>query len=542
MVDANAGAEHPPQLEDSVEHGRLLQDDVEAQNLLLAHVTQGLLIVQDGAIVVANARFAEMVDSTVAELQDAALEDALGALLPPTCRLVGQNPEEACTRGSAAVDAQGRCMCESTGPDGAQRWIEVLTTPVSYRGRSALHVSVTDVTELKQAEAEQRRLSDFLQALIATMPVGVAVVDADSVVSLANETASEILGGPMVGRSLVSQPPSAQPHTLLWPEGTPVAPHETPLGRAMTLGEVFRDEELIVRRADGSERVVLVSASPVPDSQGRIERGVVIFQDITQRREAERAVARYAADLEGRVAARTAELQAREAECRAIFTEAANGIALVGADGSILQANDAFHAMLGYEPESLEGLPFEVVVIPDASPDAGAALIDSLSGLSGPLHTEARLVRKDGEVRRANLDLSLVRTGGGEPAFAVAVAEDVTAQHDMQGTLMQAERYAAISRLAIALTHEINNPLQSVLGFLGLLREATAESAVVTAEVIKLLQMAHEDAQRVAMVVAGLRRLYSDTYTDTELPPNLAELVRGTRAYLEGSEVSDPEA
>jgi len=74
----------------------------------------------------------------------------------------------------------------------------------------------------------------------------------------------------------------------------------------------------------------------------------------------------------------------------------------------------------------------------------------------------------------------------------------------MQAALLNAEKLAIASQLGASLAHEINNPLQSVIGCLGL----AGRSLVERADVTRYLQIAREELRHVAGIVAQFRELH----------------------------------
>ena len=72
--------------------------------------------------------------------------------------------------------------------------------------------------------------------------------------------------------------------------------------------------EIVQYRKDGSAFRAMLFASPVEDGQGTVISHFLSYLDITQRWEAEEKLRILTAELEARVAARTAELQAANAE------------------------------------------------------------------------------------------------------------------------------------------------------------------------------------------------------------------------------------
>ena len=136
-------------------------------------------------------------------------------------------------------------------------------------------------------DADVQPPHNVLRALLDTMPVGVVVSDAEGRVLMNNAISREILGGVVTGNVEHLH----RPYTIHNPDGTPFPPEEVPLHRAIVYGEVTQDVEILIRRTDGTERTILTAAAPVYDDAGRITNGVVIFQDITQRRERDQQTA-----------------------------------------------------------------------------------------------------------------------------------------------------------------------------------------------------------------------------------------------------------
>ena len=188
---------------------------------------------------------------------------------------------------------------------------------------------------------------------------------------------------------------------------------------------------------------------------------------IQQARLAEQ-VRSYAVELEHRVAERTADLRASERRFRTLFEEAAIGIALVDRAGRLLETNPALQATLGYTGPEFRGMALAELSHPeDALADAGLCHELMVDG-SDCYRAEQRFVRNDGQVVWANVTGSFVRGDGGQAQFAICMVEDISEQKRTQEALLQAEKLAIAGKLAASLAHEINNPLQSIIGCLGL--------------------------------------------------------------------------
>lgn len=239
------------------------------------------------------------------------------------------------------------------------------------------------------------------------------------------------------------------------------------------------------------------------------------------RQQAERLEA-LASELERRVTERTAELRASEARLRTIFDGAASGVALVDMAGQFLESNPALQRMLGYSGDELRRKVFTEFTHPD---DAAVALDlyqELATGKRDHYRMEMRYTRKDGQLTWADLNVSLVRGNEGEPAqFAIVMAEDITERKLAQVALIRAERLAIAGKLAATLTHEINNPLQAVIGCLGLAEETLAEGG----DVSRYLRVAREELRRAARIVAQLRNLHQRPQLDEREPTDVNLLV-----------------
>jgi two-component system NtrC family sensor kinase len=212
-------------------------------------------------------------------------------------------------------------------------------------------------------------------------------------------------------------------------------------------------------------------------------------------------VRRHAQDLEQQVAQRTAALQASEARLRAILDGSAVGIALSDMEGRIVESNPALQIMLGYNGDELLGRDLANLTSPeDAAIDL--ALFEELVGGQRDQYTaEKHYACKDGRIIWGNVTVSLVKGEGGKPLYVISLIEDVTERKKMQEALLSAEKLAVAGRMGASLAHEINNPLQSVIGCLGLVEKSMAEGG----DPGRYLSVARQELRRAASIVTQLR-------------------------------------
>lgn len=250
---------------------------------------------------------------------------------------------------------------------------------------------------------------------------------------------------------------------------------------------------------------------PVKDEQGEVQGLVISSTEVTERvqlrQERERLqkeLERDAERLEEMMARRTAALRASEARFRTIFENSVLGIALLDSEGRLLASNPALQNMLGYGQQELQGTTFSVFTHPEDA-EADSDLMQAMaSGGQSYYQVQQRYVRKDGQVCWGELTVSRVkRAQRSEPELAIAMVADITEKKRTQEALLQAERLMIAGRLGASLAHEINNPLQSVIGCLGLAEEMLEEGA----EAQRYLEIATEQLERAAGIVSQLRDL-----------------------------------
>lgn len=231
----------------------------------------------------------------------------------------------------------------------------------------------------------------------------------------------------------------------------------------------------------------------------------------------------YADRLEHRVELRTAQLEASEARFRAIFEQTALGIALLDQGGRIMASNEALRDMLSRSREDLQGQRLTDFAHPDE--DVAEDVVAFREMREGDLDHHRVEIRYGGpgeEMGWANMVLSLVRDSQDNPQFIIAMVEDITERKRAQEALIQSEKLATTGRLAASLAHEINNPLQTVLGCLGLAEEAMEED---DDEVETYVAMAHEELKRAAKIVSRLRDLSRPSDSETGQPTDVNSLV-----------------
>ncbi len=171
-----------------------------------------------------------------------------------------------------------------------------------------------DITAQTKAEEALRAEHDRLARVLETMAEGLLILDAEGRYALLNAAGERILGArreEIMGRSFTDVPWSRAPLEGEEDSGTPESVFEL-----MRTGREWHSgpENYLLKRADGTERVLRHQAARLEDNAGVFAGIIVTFEDITEHLKADKAHERQILDLnaslERRVEERTAELTA----------------------------------------------------------------------------------------------------------------------------------------------------------------------------------------------------------------------------------------
>lgn len=167
---------------------------------------------------------------------------------------------------------------------------------------------------------------------------------------------------------------------------------------------------------DGDYQIYVV---PVRDESGEIFSGMVMWQDITERKRAERA------------------LMESEEQYRNLFENASDLIYIHDLEGRYISINQATERVFGYSKEEVLGMKIPQVVAPEDLGFARQKMAEKLAGARQTVY-ELTCMTKDG--RRVPLEInSCVIYKDGVPVAIQGVARDVTERKRVEEALRESE-------------------------------------------------------------------------------------------------------
>jgi PAS domain S-box-containing protein len=358
-------------------------------------------------------------------------------------------------------------------------WISLRTYPIP----SGIAVSYRDITRLRKAEATRDESAIQLEQVLDATTDAIVILDRNYAFTFLNRRARELLapGGEVLGKSLWT----AFPATVY-----PDSPYVSTYRRAMEEGipghfEAYYPEPLNVWLS--------IEVRPA-------EHGITtFFRDITAQRQA-------AEELERKT--RQAERQAAEIE--ALYRTAPIGLALFDThDFRYLRLNDRQAAFFGLKPEQVAGRTLtEMAPIPGLR-ELFEQVRDGTPVVNYPL--EGELISHPGEHRYWTVNYFPVHAPDGSVQAISAASLEITQQKKAEHALIQSEKLAAVGRLASSISHEINNPLESVTNLLYLI----ATDAELPASMKAYVELAQAEVARVSQIATQTLRFHRQTMRPT---------------------------
>ncbi len=185
-------------------------------------------------------------------------------------------------------------------------WLKVNANAVLIDGQRHVVLTMDDISDRKNAEEELRTIETRQRLILQAAGEGIYGLDTHGNTTFVNPAAARLLGWD--AKELIGQPQHSISHHTR-PDGTAYPRETCPIYAAFKDGDVHKVDNEVFWRQDGTSFPVQYTSTPICDERDQLAGAVVIFQDITERKQAEDTIRRHNEILEATVNERTVELQ-----------------------------------------------------------------------------------------------------------------------------------------------------------------------------------------------------------------------------------------
>jgi len=413
---------------------------------------------------------------------------------------------------------------------------------IALKNAQTHHDLEHEVKMRRRAEQVLRESEERYRSLIEASPDAITLTDLDGRVLICNEQAALLYGcanaQELIGKSAFE---------FIAPEDRLRAVDNA--RKTFQTGSISNVEYTLLKK-DGSRYQVELNVSLMVDADGKPRAFTGVVRDITERKRAEEQVQRLNRDLTRRARELVALDKAGRAMASSLdLTEVLSVVivevrSLMGAEGAslLLRESDELvfaaadspgvKALLGTRMPATAGIAGAVLQnkrgtrVDNAQTDPRFySRVDAATGLTTRSLLAVPLVFKgeaQGVLEVINKasgafdedDLELLEAIAGSAATAIANARLYQAEREQyrrlqisQAKLIQAEKMEALGRLIASIAHEINNPLQAVMGCLELFHEEL-ENGSRWEKLQRYLDIVETETERIAAIVRRVRDFY----------------------------------
>ncbi|MBI5102292.1 MAG: PAS domain S-box protein [Nitrospirae bacterium] len=371
-----------------------------------------------------------------------------------------------------------------------------------------MHIA-TDITALRRAEDEalnrSRKMAareEQLRVVFDTSQAGIIQVDPTGHIVFANQRMADMLRCSM--NELIGSYYTDHVH-----------PDQKTLGdtrmHMLIKGEIdsVSVERHYIRR-DGSDFWGFLSGRRLESEDGKLLALIGNIADITDRREAEKALA------------------FSEKRFRDLLETIQLAAVMLDLKGDIIFCNNFLLLLTGWTKAEVLNRNWFDLFIPETGRTELKEVYDrAIREASLPAHYENVIVTRDGKERLLVWDNAFFYDDQGKLAGAASIGIDVTDHRKVEEQLRQAQKMEAIGHLAGGIAHDFNNILTAIIGYGSLLGNMAPPESAMHDYVAQILASAERAASLTHSLLA-----FSRKQVINPVAVNIPDIVTGMQKIL----------
>jgi len=305
----------------------------------------------------------------------------------------------------------------------------------------------SEISERRRAENSLRERTSFLNTLVASNPIAIAVHGRNGRVELANPAFLSLFG-------YTNEEATGTP--ILDLIATPEMREEVERHQGETLSQISIHKTAQRMRKDGQLVDVEIYGVPLL-IEGEVHSVLVLFQDISDRVMAQK------------------ELRKSEEQFRTLSEAAPVGIFCADANGQLVYLNSRLAEMTGRAAGEVSGNGWITSIHPEDREGVRKVWCAG-NAMEMELKDECRFLTPEGHVNWVEWQTRALHGPDGSFQGFVGVIEDVTKRRAAEQRLLEAKKAAEAANLAKSeflanMSHEIRTPLNGVMGMTDLALE-----------------------------------------------------------------------
>jgi PAS domain S-box-containing protein len=329
--------------------------------------------------------------------------------------------------------------------DGSLRWVRV-SVAVDYdldTGALRLDGVLSDATSRKRAEEELARERDLLHALMDNVPDLIYLKDAASRFTRINKAHAGYLG-------LADPSEAVGCSDFDFYSDTEARSFYADEQQLLAAGQSVINKLEMQARSDGTTRWILTTKVPIVGPDGQVAGLIGVSRDITDRKNAEQALARERSLL------------------RSLIDAIPDLIFYKDRDGIYLGCNAAFERYSGRSEHDTVGRS-DYDLLPRELADFYRAKDQQVLAEGRSRRDEEWLSYPDGSQMLVETVQTPFHEPSGELWGLIGMCRDITERKRLEEQLRQSQKMEAIGQLAGGVAHDFNNLLTAILGNVSLL-------------------------------------------------------------------------